>query len=262
VPPTATRALPTATLVPSSPTPLPPTPAPTVAQKEITATLTWMGQATFVLKTGSGLTVLIDPMATNIGYAVKPVAGVDAVTISHEHSDHNNAALATGSPVVMHGLAANDWAKIDQKIKGVRIYEVPTYHDATQGSERGKNAVFVFDLDGLRVVHLGDLGHQLSDDQVKAIGAVDVVMIPIGGFFTIDGKGAAQVVGQLKPKIVIPMHYATPDLAPATAARMGNVDPFLAALGSSVQVTRPGTTVTLSSLKLPKELTVMVLSYK
>jgi L-ascorbate metabolism protein UlaG (beta-lactamase superfamily) len=121
-------------------------------------------------------------MAPSTGYGLAPVDGVDLVTISHEHSDHNYAALATGSPTILRGLAQNDWAKIDQQIKGVRVYTVPAYHDDTQGSQRGKIAIFVFDLEGLRVVHLGDLGHKLSDDQVKQIGAVDVLMIPVGGF--------------------------------------------------------------------------------
>jgi L-ascorbate metabolism protein UlaG (beta-lactamase superfamily) len=262
VPPTATRVLPTATPAP----PTSPIPAPTTvsvpSSKEVTATLTWFGQSTFVLKTSSGLTALLDPMATNMGYTLTPVDGVDLVTISHEHTDHNNAALATGSPTVLRGLAGNDWAKIDQKIKNVRVYTVATYHDDTQGSARGKNAVFVFDLDGLRIVHLGDLGHKLSDDQIKQIGAVDALMIPVGGFFTVDGKGAAEVVGQLKPKIVIPMHYKTPDLGASTAARLTDTEPFITALGTTAKVTQPGKVVTISSLKLPTELTVMVMGYK
>jgi len=92
----------------------------------------------------------------------------------------------------------------------VRVRTVATYHDDKQGAERGKNAIFIFDLGGLRIAHLGDLGHKLSDDQVKQIGAVDVATIPVGGFYTLDGKGAAEVIGQLKPKIAIPMHYTTP----------------------------------------------------
>ena len=240
-------------------TPVPPTATP---QKEVTATLAWFGQSTFVLKTSSGLTALLDPMGTGVGYTLTPVDGVDLVTISHEHTDHNNAALATGSPTVLRGLAANDWAKIDQKIKGVRVYTVPTYHDDKQGSARGKNAAFVFDLDGLRVVHLGDLGHKLSDDQVKEIGATDVLMIPVGGFYTIDGKGAAEVVGQLKPKIAIPMHYKTPDVSKSLADMLATADGFITALGASAKVTQPGKTAIISSLKLPTELTVLVMSYK
>jgi len=265
-PPTATRVAPTATAVPPTATRAAPTattaPPTATSQKEVTATLTWLGHPTFILKTSSGLTALLDPMATTMGYSLTPISGVDLVTVSHEHADHNNVALATGSPTILRGLAGNDWAKIDQTIKGVRVRTVATYHDDSQGSARGKNAVFVFDLDGLRIAHLGDLGHKLSDDQVKQIGQVDVVMIPVGGFFTLDGKGAAEVIGQLKPKIAIPMHYATPALAASTAQRLTDAGPFGAAFGASAQVTQTAQTITISSLKLPTELTVMVMSYK
>jgi L-ascorbate metabolism protein UlaG (beta-lactamase superfamily) len=279
VPPTATRVSPTATPAPPTATPVPPTaspvpptatrvlptatPVPTATPpKEVTITLTWFGHATFILKTSSGLTALLDPMATTMGYPLTPISGVDLVTVSHEHADHNNVALATGNPTILRGLAGNDWAKIDQTIKGVRISTVPTYHDDSQGSARGKNAIFVFDVDGLRLAHLGDLGHKLSDDQIKQIGKVDVVMIPVGGFFTLDGKGAAEVVGQLKPRIAIPMHYTTPALNPATAQRLTDAGPFNAALGTSARVTQTAQTITISSLQLPAELTVMVMSYK
>jgi len=272
-PPTATRIVPTATAVPPTATAVPPmattipptatrVPPAATPQKEVTATLTWLGHPTFILKTSSGLTALLDPTATTMGYTLTPIAGVDLVTVSHEHSDHNNVALATGSPTLLRWLAGNDWAKIDQTIKGVRVYTVATYHDDSQGSARGKNAVFVFDLNGLRIVHLGDLGHKLNDDQVKQIGAVDVAMIPVGGFFTLDGKGAAEVIGQLKPKLAIPMHYTTPALAASTAQRLTDAGPFGAAFGASAKVTQTAQTITISSLKLPTELTVMVMSYK
>ncbi|MEW5718201.1 MAG: MBL fold metallo-hydrolase [Chloroflexota bacterium] len=265
VPPTAAAVPPAATAVPPPPTTAPTAPpAPTTAAppKEVTATLTWLGHPTFILKTSSGLTALLDPMATVMGYPLTPIAGVDLVTVSHEHADHNNVTLATGSPTILRGLAGNDWAKIDQTIKGVRVRTVATYHDDKQGAERGKNAIFVFDLGGLRIAHLGDLGHKLSDDQVKQIGAVEVVMIPVGGFYTLDGKGAAEVVKQLKPKIAIPMHYTTPALAASTAARLTDAGPFTAAFGASAKVTQTAQTITISSLKLPTELTVMVMSYK
>lgn len=285
VPPTATRVPPTATLAPTptsvlptptsvppsrtvqppAPTRVPPSPTallPTPPPKESAVTLSWLGQSTFLLKTNGGLVALLDPMASNMGYAVKPVEGVDVVTLSHEHADHNNTALAAGSPMVLRGLSGSDWAKIDQKVKGVRIYTIPTFHDDTQGSARGKNAIFAFDVDGLRVVHLGDLGHMLGDDQIRAIGPVDVLLIPIGGFFTVDGKTAAEVVRQVQARVVIPMHYATPDLAASTAARLTNTEPFLAALGPSAKVSPAGNTITISSLKRPAEQTIMVMTYK
>lgn len=259
VPPTATPVPPTATRVPPTATPVPPTVTP---QKQVSVTLTYLGHPTFILKTSTGLTALLDPMAITLGYPLTPISGVDLVTVSHEHADHNNVALAAGTPTILRGLAAGDWAKIDQMIKGVRVYTVPTYHDDSQGSARGKNAVFVFDVEGLRVAHLGDLGHKLTDDQVKQIGRVDVVMIPVGGFFTLDGKGAAEVIAQLKPKIVIPMHYATPALNPTIAQRLTDTGPLVAALGTSAKVTQAPQTVAIVSTQLPTELTVMVMSYK
>ena len=222
-------------------------------------TLTWLGHATFLLATSTGVTVLLDPLGSGVGYPVDPVSDVDVVTISHEHSDHNNAARATGNPLVLRGLAGSDWSKIDQAVQGVHIRTVPSYHDDTQGSQRGKNAIFVFEVGGLTMAHLGDLGHILNADQVKAVGAVDVVMIPVGGFYTIDGRTAGQVVEALNPKLISPMHYKTPALSASLAGRLAGVDDFTAALGSSAQVTRVGKTITLSSAQLPASRTVMVM---
>lgn len=197
-----------------------------------------------------------------MGYPLTPVNGVDLVTVSHEHSDHNYVTFATGSPTIVRGLAGNDWAKIDQTIKGVRVRTVQTFHDEAQGAQRGKNAVFVFEIDGMKIAHLGDLGHKLNDDQVKAVGNVDAVMIPVGGFYTIDGKNAAQVVAQLNPKVVIPMHYKTPALSASLADVLSTADDFIAAIGSTAKVTQTGQSLTLSSTKMPSERTVMVMSYK
>jgi len=136
----------------------------------------------------------------------------DVVTVSHEHVDHNQVDKVAGKPLVLRGLVegGRDFARIDQTVRGVRVFAVPTFHDEQQGGQRGKNAVFVFEFDGLRVAHLGDLGQPLSEAQVKQIGPVDVIMIPVGGKFTIFGAEADQVVAQLRPRLlVIPMHFKT-----------------------------------------------------
>jgi L-ascorbate metabolism protein UlaG (beta-lactamase superfamily) len=209
----------------------------------------------FTLKIANGPLVMIDPVSANVGYKVAPINGVDVVAITHEHADHNNLALAPGTPQVLRGLAGNDWARIDETVKGARIRTVNVYHDNTQGSARGKNAVFVIEANGLKLVHLGDLGHLLSPEQVTAIGPVDVLLIPVGGNFTIDPANATQVANSLKPSVVIPMHYKTPL---ATAA-IGPVDAFLT--DKTLQRVT-GNQITLTATTLPKTLTTIVLGYE
>ena len=179
-------------------------------------TITWLGQSTFVMSTNTGLNVLLDP--TNPGaYNPAPVDGVDVITVSHEHGDHNYIQMATGTPLVIRGLTQDGFAKIDQTIKGVHIRTVPAYHDSEKGGQRGRNALFVFEMPGLRIAHLGDLGHKLDPEQVSAVGPVDILMTPMAGGPTIDPKTAVEVINQLQAKVVIPMHYSTA----ATAARTG-----------------------------------------
>ena len=251
-----------ATLAPSSPAPTTPPPTLAALPKDAAITLTWFGQSTFVLKTSTGLNALLDPTGPGTGYTIPTQSDIDLVTVSHEHSDHNAVSLAAGSPLVLKGLAGNDWAKIDQTIKGVRVRTVGVYHDDSQGSQRGKNAIFIFDVDGLRLAHLGDLGHTLSPEQIKDLSPVDVILIPVGGFYTIDGKAAADVVNQLGPKIVIPMHYKTPDLAASLAAVLAPVDGFIKAVGSTATVSEVGQTVTIEHGKLSGGRTILVMKYK
>jgi L-ascorbate metabolism protein UlaG (beta-lactamase superfamily) len=188
---------------------------------------------------------------------------MDLVTVSHEHTDHNATDLADGDPiVVLRGLGLDGWAKIDQTIKGVRVRTVGVFHDETQGTQRGKNAIFVFDVDGLRVAHLGDLGHVLSNEQIKEIAAVDVLLIPVGGFYTIDARKAAEVVNQLNPKIIVPMHYKTAGLAASLASVLAPVDDFIKVMGDQVKVVETGQTITIEKDKLPATRTLMVMKYK
>ena len=229
-------------------------------------TISWLGQATFVMSTSTGLRVLIDP--TNPGaYNPSPVSGIDVVTLSHEHGDHNYVQLAAGSPLVLRGLASDDFATIDQTIKGVHIRTVPTYHDPEQGAKRGRNAVFVFEVGGLRIAHLADLGHRLDAQQVAKMGPVDILMIPVAGGPTIDPRTAWEVIDQLKARVVIPMHYATAAVAARAAASgkppsMAGVDEFLKLAGSSVRVEQSAHTIELTAGTLPSQRTVMVMKYE
>jgi len=223
--------------------------------------LTWLGHSTFILETNTGLRALLDPMNASVGYPITPVVGIDLVTASHEHGDHNNVSLAAGSPLILRGLAGGD-KLIDQTIKGVRVRTVLTDHDTSQGGQRGRNAIFIFEADRLRLAHLGDLGHALTPEQVKAIGPVDAILIPVGGYYTIDAKTAVEVVNQLNPKVVIPMHYKTPALGASLAGVLAPVDGFITALGTSAVVTEAGHTVTLDANTLPARRTVMVMKYR
>lgn len=174
-------------------------------------TFRWFGQGCFLIETSQNVRIITDPMEMG-AYKIPKDIEPDIVTVSHEHFDHNQVDAVSGKPLVLRGLTSggSDFADIDQKIKDVRVYTVSSYHDKSQGSQRGKNAIFVFEFDGIKVAHLGDLGDSLTPASVQKIGPVDVVMIPVGGTYTIFGKEADHVVSQLNPKLIVfPMHFKT-----------------------------------------------------
>jgi L-ascorbate metabolism protein UlaG (beta-lactamase superfamily) len=211
---------------------------------QTTIDLTWFGQATFLMSTGEGVKVLMDPVNPNMIKVEIPDL-IDLVTVSHEHGDHNYVELAKGDPVVIHGLKDNDYAKVDQDVLGIHVRTVGSFHDKQEGSQRGKNAIFIFELPDLKIVHLGDLGHVLNENQVYAIGATDILMLPVGAGPTIDLPGALKVIRQLKPKVVIPMH-CSPEDTPEGGFRLGTIEEFLDAGGSAYDVIYTGHTIKLS----------------
>lgn len=173
----------------------------------------WHGQSFFELKTSKGTRIVFDPHAIE-AYGRKSVEA-DLVLMSHLHNDHTRLdVIPTRSRKDILGLKLVgkrwDWNFLEETFRDVRIRTVGVYHDTMKGLERGKNAVFVLEVDGLKIVHLGDLGHVLTPEQVKEIGAVDVLMIPVGGIYTLNGSEAKKVVAQLRPtRYVLPMHYGT-----------------------------------------------------
>lgn len=224
------------------------------------AKLTWHGQSCFLLESAGGTRVVMDPIPGTIGYTPPTDLKADVVTVSHEHPDHNNVALVQGKPRILRGLTADKkgWVKINEKAGDVAIRSVGVYHDEQKGAKRGLNTVFVFEVGGVRVAHLGDLGHLLGDDQVSAIGAVDVVLVPVGGFFTIDARQATRVIDQLRPRlIVIPMHYKTDVL---TIKELATVDAFLA--GKPNVRREKGNTISVTGVKSRPSAEVVVLSYE
>jgi len=167
----------------------------------------WLGHACFLITSKGGLRVITDPYLVGGGIDYSPIEETaDVVVVSHDHGDHSNVSAVQGKPEVVKGSGT-------KTAKGIRFKGVATSHDASQGTQRGSNTVFCFSTDGLNLCHLGDLGHVLSPGQITEIGVVDILFVPVGGFFTIDATVARQVCGQLKPRIAIPMHFKTPKCA-------------------------------------------------
>lgn len=179
----------------------------------------WHGQSFFVITTPKGTRIAIDPHGLE-QYRMalhEELVEADLVLVSHPHSDHNHVSTIKGykDPKQVKQLWAvdkdtKDWKQIKEEFKDVKIRSVGTFHDKVMGMKAGKNGVFVLEIDGIRIAHLGDLGHELSPAQVRLIGPVDIVLVPIGGVYTLNGLDAQKVVDQLKPtRYIIPMHYGT-----------------------------------------------------
>lgn len=162
-------------------------------------TINWYGQACFRLET-KGASILIDPFAKEIGLR-PPRLNDNIFLVTHEHYDHNNVDGAPAESFVIRGPG-------EYEKSGVHFEGILSYHDNVEGKERGLNTIYLIRAEEMRLCHLGDLGqHKLTDEQVEQIGDVDVLFIPVGGKYTIDGKEAAEVVKQIEPKIIVPMHY-------------------------------------------------------
>jgi len=224
------------------------------------AYLTWYGQSCFLLQSASGTRIVMDPVPTNIGYLPPADLRADAVTISHEHSDHNNLALVQGKPRVLRGLTADKkgWVKVDERVKDISVRTVGVYHDGKRGAQNGLNTVFIFEVGPVRIAHLGDLGHVLTEQQISEIGSVDVVLVPVGGNGALDAQTATHVVDQIRPRlIVIPMHYKTDA---CTIKELSPVDAFVA--GRSNVRREKSNRVALTGLRSKPAAEVVVLQYR
>ncbi|HPF45115.1 MAG TPA: MBL fold metallo-hydrolase [Syntrophomonadaceae bacterium] len=174
--------------------------------------INWMGHACFFIETEKKK-ILCDPFSDGTGYPLFK-GNADLVTISHDHWDHNAFHLVGGNPLVVRDPGSFSFEDI--QIKGI-----PSFHDKAHGKKRGSNIIYKISVDGINLVHLGDLGHVLTREQVKEIGEHDILFLPVGGTFTVNAEEAYEITVQLKPKIVIPMHFKTPvnsfDIDPAEA---------------------------------------------
>ncbi len=184
--------------------------------------ITWQGQSCFKIqdKLGiDGLTLTTDPFDKEIGLKV-PNFEADIVTVSHDHHDHNNVSSLRGNAFIINTAGEYDY-------KNILIQGIDSYHDDKKGEERGKNIIFRIEMDDLSLCHLGDLGHSLSDEQLSKLSGIDILFVPVGGKYTLDAKKAVEVVSQIEPRIVIPMHYKIDGLK----LDVDPVDAFIKELG-------------------------------
>jgi L-ascorbate metabolism protein UlaG (beta-lactamase superfamily) len=169
--------------------------------------INWFGQSCFKIQ-GENSVLVTDPFDKIYGLKV-PRLAADTVTISHDHKDHNNIktvkAIADTKPFVIDNSG-------EYEIKNIFIYGISSYHDNKEGQERGKNIIYRIEIEGMSLAHLGDLGHILTNGQVEKLEGVDILLIPVGGTYTINAKQATEIISQLEPRIVIPMHYNIPGL--------------------------------------------------
>lgn len=163
----------------------------------------WLGHAAFLITSQDNFKVVTDPYTPGGALMYAPInESADVVTISHEHGDHNNPRAVKGNPVIIKEAGS-------KTIKGVGFKSISAFHDEAGGSKRGKDLVFCFQIDGLNLCHLGDLGHVFTSPQISEIGKVEILFIPVGGYYTINASEASSIVKSLNPKLVFPMHYKT-----------------------------------------------------
>lgn len=207
--------------------------------------INWLGHSCFRLK-GSRATVITDPYSPDLGYSMGKVTA-NVVTVSHPHPGHSYTVDIGGEPKAVTGPG-------EYEISGVLIIGMPSYHDEDRGEKKGKNTIYLLEIDEVSICHLGDLGHGLSTTQAEELEDIDVLLIPIGGTSTIDASQAAEIVRQLEPKIVIPMHYKTDSIS----RQLAPVENFLNEMG--IKDIEPQAKLNVTKSNLPLNTQVYLLS--
>lgn len=208
----------------------------------------YLGHACFMMISDTGTTIVTDPYDFTVGYNM-PQINADIVTVSHQHYDHNYTKAIDNECTVISQIG-------EYEFKGIKITGIHTFHDDVNGHKRGNNIVFKILIDGIDICHCGDLGHTLEQKQIDAIGHVDILMIPVGGTYTVDAKEAAIIVEQLKPQMVIPMHYKTPEIN----FDISGVDEFINVTGNGEWINRNQMQITKGNIEHFRG--VKVLNYK
>ncbi|MFH1820576.1 MAG: MBL fold metallo-hydrolase [Candidatus Nealsonbacteria bacterium] len=210
----------------------------------------WHGQSFFQIQIspnkGEQVVLAVDPYDESIGLK-PPSFAADVLLITHDHHDHNNKKAVRGTPFLIEGPG-------EYEIKDIFIQGVASFHDNVQGKERGSNTIYTIESEGLKICHLGDLGQkELTTEQLEALGNIDILMVPVGGVYTIDSKEASRIISQIEPRIVIPMHYHVPKLK----IKLDDVDKFLKEMGRKAVVPQPKLVV--KPKDLPQDISIVLL---
>lgn len=210
------------------------------------AEIKWFGHSCFRVR-GREATILMDPVARATGYAL-PKQKADIVTVSHQHPGHNALGQMQGDYFLIDG--PGEYEVSDVFITGIR-----TFHDAEGGKKHGFNTAYVLELEDLRICHLGDLGHTLAEEQSEALNDIDVLLIPVGGGNALDSAGANEVIGQIEPRLVIPMHFQTP----GGDRGLEDIARFAKELGLEGEAIAPREKLTIRKSDLPETIQVVIL---
>jgi len=191
--------------------------------------ITYLGHSSFKIK-GKNASVVTDPYDDYIGLKF-PKVEADIVTVSHDHKDHNQHKRVSNIKRVVDGPG-------EYEISGVSIIGIPSFHDNKKGTLRGRNIIFIFEIDGIKIVHFGDLGHKLSNKKIEKISGADILMIPVGGKYTIGSTEAFEIVKSIEPAVTIPMHYQTPNLSKKDFGELTSVEAFVTETGLKSETTK------------------------
>ncbi len=210
--------------------------------------ITYIGHSCFKIK-GKDVTLVIDPYDPKIGFKL-PKLECDVLLTTHDHPDHHNLAGVSGYRFLIESAG-------EYEVSGVFVTGIQVFHDKKEGKERGLNTIYQIDIDGLTLLHLGDLGHELSKETLEKISDVDVLMIPVGGTYTIDAEEASEVISEIEPGIVIPMHYKDPA---STDSKLNTLEKFLHEMGVENSAKKQDKLKVSSKSDIPEETEVVILT--
>jgi L-ascorbate metabolism protein UlaG (beta-lactamase superfamily) len=213
----------------------------------------WKGQSCFQISASQGknnqVDIVIDPYSEDTGLKV-PKLKADILLVSHEHHDHNNVKAVEGNPFLIHGPG-------EYEVKEVFIQGIPAFHDSSSGKERGTNTIYTIEAEDLKICHLGDLGQkELQPEQIEKIGEVDILMVPVGGTYTISAKEAVKIMSQIEPSIIIPMHYQLPKLK----IKLDGIDSFFKVMGIKKLDSLPKLSIKKKDIS-PEEAKIIILNH-